>query len=335
MPSAADVSPTPAAELVAAVDRLLPGQGPWTYAPLAGGVSSDIWRIDGSGTTYCVKRALPRLKVAADWRAPVRRNAEEVRWLRLAAAVAPGQVPAVVAADADLGVAVLEFFDPARWTAYKSLLMMGAVSRPGIGRELGELLARLHGASAGRGDLATEFDNLDLFDALRLSPFFLGPIERNPELKGTLTAIAESQRSHRTAVIHGDFSPKNILIHPSRPPVVLDAECATWGDPAFDVAFMLAHLLLKAVHLKTPNPFDTALGFKDAYQHAAPEPVDDRLAGLVPALVLARLDGKSPVDYLTHEADRTRIRATVIRALKHPHTTGTALLDAWKEEYFL
>lgn len=334
MTSPIDMSPTPAADLVAAVARLLPGQGPWTWAPLTGGVSSDIWRIDGPGRTYCIKRALPRLKVAADWRAPIRRNAEEVRWLRFARTVAPPQVPAVVAADADLGVAVLEFFDPADWTPYKSLMMNGVV-QPGIGRELGELLARLHGASAGRGDLAAEFDNADLFDALRLSPFFLGSIGRNPGLAETLTAITESQRAHRTALIHGDFSPKNILIHESRQPVVLDAECATWGDPAFDVAFMLAHLLLKTVHLGTLELplYDTVFGFNDTYQRAAPEEVDERLARLVPALVLARLDGKSPVEYLTDEAQREKIRATVSRALLTPHATGTAFLESWKEEF--
>lgn len=332
MPSAADVSRTPAAELVAAVDRLLPGQGPWTFAPLAGGVSSDIWRIDGPGATYCVKRALPRLKVAADWYAPIRRNAEEVRWLRFAQAVAPGQVPAVVAADPDLGVAVLEFFDPASWTPYKSVLMQGAEPE-NAGDELGALLARLHGASVGRDDLAWEFDNADLFDALRLSPFFLGAGESNPELAPTLRSIVETERAHRTVVIHGDFSPKNILIHRSRPPVVLDAECATWGDPAFDVAFMLAHLLLKAVHLKAPELYDTASGFLTVYQRAAPEAVDARLAELLPALVLARLDGKSPVDYVSDDTERRRIRATVVRALERPYASGRAFLDAWKQEY--
>jgi aminoglycoside phosphotransferase (APT) family kinase protein len=336
MPSAVDVYVTPADALVAAVERLLPGQGPWTFAPLAGGVSSDIWRIDGPGGTYCVKRALPRLKVAADWHAPIRRNVEEVRWLRFAATVVPAQVPQVVAADAELGIAVLQFFPPDRWTPYKQLLMQGA-TRPGIGRELGELLARLHRASAGRTELAAEFDNGDLFDALRLEPFFTGAIARNPELQTVLTTIADGQRAHRTVVIHGDFSPKNILIHASRPPVVLDAECATWGDPAFDVAFMLAHLLLKAIHLKTLKLwlYDTAFRFKQAYEASAPEPVDSRLSTLVPALILARLDGKSPVEYLTDEGDRKRLRATAIRALEHPHSNGQAFLVDFKETHFL
>lgn len=328
--------PAPADELVATVERLLPGQGPFVFEPMSGGVSSDIWRIDGPGGTYCVKRALPRLKVAADWHAPIRRNAVEVQWLRFAASIAPEQVPAVIADDAELGVAVLQFFSPSLWTPYKTLLMQGS-TRPGIGRELGVLLGQLHSASSGRTDLAAQFDNADLFDALRLDPYFMGATGRNPELTGILTDIAESQRTHRTALIHGDFSPKNVLIHQSRSPVVLDAECATWGDPAFDVAFMLSHYLLKSIHLKTLRlwMYDAAFRFKEAYETHAPEPVDSRLNRLVPALILARLDGKSPVEYLTEQRDRKRVRATAIRGLEKPFATGHEFLTAWQEEYFL
>ncbi len=336
VPSAVELPAAPAEALVAAVARLLPGHGPFTFRPLGGGVSSDIWRIDGPRGVYCVKRALPRLKVAADWYVPVRRNTEEVKWLRFARAVVLEQVPNVVAADADAGIAILEFFDPAAWTQYKALLMRGG-TRPAIGRELGELLARLHRASAARPALADEFDNADLFHALRLEPFFIATIERNPELRDVLTGLVEQQQAHRTALVHGDFSPKNVLVHQSRPPVLLDAECANWGDPAFDVAFMLCHLLLKAAHLQTLNHwlYETANRFKAAYERDAPESVDDRLALLVPALMLARLDGKSPVEYLTDAFVRKRLRASLLRSIEHPHPTGSDFMAAWQAEYFL
>lgn len=336
MPSAVEVHATPADALVTAVERLLPGRGPFTFRPLSGGVSSDIWRIEGPGGVWCVKRALPRLKVAADWHVPVRRNNEEVKWLKFAHRVVPEQVPEVVAADADSGIAILQFFDPQAWTQYKALLMRGG-TRPAIGRELGELLARLHRASAGDQALAREFDNADLFHALRLEPFFVATIERNPELRDVLGSLIAQQQLHRTALVHGDFSPKNVLVHQSRPPVLLDAECANWGDPAFDVAFMLCHLLLKAAHLQTLNHwlYETANRFKAAYERDAPEPVEDRLALLVPAIMLARLDGKSPVEYLTDAFVRKRMRASLIRAIEQPHGSGSAFLAAWQAEYFL
>ena len=50
----------------------------------------------------------------------------------------------------------------------------------------------------------------------------------------------------KRALVHGDVSPKNILVGP-RGPVFLDAECAWYGDPAFDLAFCLNHLLLKCL----------------------------------------------------------------------------------------
>ena len=90
-----------------------------TFTPMVAGVSSELWRIDVGDKTYCVKRALPRLNVAEEWLAPVRRNAEEVRWLRFAATVAPRQVPAVVADDAEARIAILSWFDTARWTNWK------------------------------------------------------------------------------------------------------------------------------------------------------------------------------------------------------------------------
>ena len=56
---------------------------------LTGGVSSDIWRIDLPSGPICVKRALAKLRVAADWHAPVERNVFEARWMRHAAGFAP------------------------------------------------------------------------------------------------------------------------------------------------------------------------------------------------------------------------------------------------------
>src|SRR5207237_5493779 len=40
---------------------------------LPGGVSSDVWRVETDGQAFCVKRALPRLRVAKLWEAPVER----------------------------------------------------------------------------------------------------------------------------------------------------------------------------------------------------------------------------------------------------------------------
>src|SRR5690606_21870923 len=93
------------------------------FSALSGGVSGDIWRVDGDHGTWCAKRALPRLKVAGDWFAPVSRNAEEVRWLRTARAWLGEAVAEVIAADEAAGVAVLAWYDPAVWRNWKSDLL--------------------------------------------------------------------------------------------------------------------------------------------------------------------------------------------------------------------
>lgn len=125
-------------------------------------------------------------------------------------------------------------------------------------------------------------------------------------------ALADRLYQCSTALVHGDVSPKNIVIRDGLP-VILDAECATMGDPVFDVAFCLNHLVLKSVHLPAMAPalLGEVLGF---WRHYAPHvdwedpsALETRLMDLLPALMLARVDGKSPVEYLDAAAqDRLR-----------------------------
>ena len=59
-------------------------RSPLCGGPLTGGVSSDIWRIDTARGPVCAKRALAKLRVAADWQAPIERNRYEARWMQVA-----------------------------------------------------------------------------------------------------------------------------------------------------------------------------------------------------------------------------------------------------------
>jgi len=315
------------------VERLL-GVTHVTLTPIAAGVSSQLWRVDAGGKTYCAKRALPKLNVAEEWLAPVRRNAEEVRWLRFAATIAPRQVPEVIAEDPAMHVAILGWFDPARWTNWKTQLMQGLV-RPAVGTEIGELLAAIHRRSAQQPELARSFDNMDLLSALRLEPFFIAPIRDNPQVEHRLLEAVDHLQRHRSALIHGDVSPKNILIHISRPPVLLDAECACWADPAFDVAFLTAHLLLKSAHVSRYRDwfYETIRRLIEAYEKAAPERVSERLLLLVPALLLARVDGKSPVDYFNDRV-RTKVRTHALRLLLEPSESIAALVEDWRLTFY-
>ena len=148
----------------------------------------------------------------------------------------------------------------------------------------------------------------------------------HPDLAPPLEALVSETQGNRRALVHGDVSPKNILRGPDGP-VFLDAECAWWGDPAFDLAFCLNHLLLKC--LWTPAATAGFLGCFDAFAatirgHVIWEPpaeLEARAAHLLPGLFLARVDGKSPVEYVTTEPDKNRVSRTARALLLHPADT--------------
>ena len=312
---------------------LLERNVPRRLTPLTGGVSSDIWRIDvADGRTWCVKRALAKLKVAADWQAPVSRNAAEWAWIQFAVGVLPHAVPQPLAHDPEMGMFAMEFLDPATHPVWKQQLMAGQVevaTAAAVGRVLGEL----HQASAHRSDLASRFDTGGHFHALRLEPYLVATAQRHPSLAARLLDLVQRTAARSTVLVHGDVSPKNILVGP-RGPVLLDAECAWYGDPAFDVAFCLNHLLLKC--LVVPHQVEAlrdAYGaFVEAYFETARfesrDELEWRCAQLLPALMLARVDGKSPVEYLTTHADRERVRAFAMPRLIQPPRTLAEL--SWR-----
>ena len=302
---------------------------------LAGGVSSDIFRVDLTGGPICVKRALARLRVAAEWYAPVERNAAEVAWMRTAGAIAPGAVPEIMGEDRAGQMFAMAFLDPGDFPVWKDELRDGAID-PVAAREVGERLARIQSAAARDAALAPRFANHATFQAIRLEPYLLATAEAHPECAAALRVLAEATASRRITLVHGDVSPKNILIGPEGP-VFLDAECATWGDPAFDLAFCLNHMLLKC--LWRPHWAKSYLECFDALSGAYLDRVDweargsleARAAALLPGLLLGRIDGKSPIEYVTEEADRVRARAFASTLLRAPVDRLDVVRKRWAD----
>ncbi len=328
----------PPDEMLAALRRMgLLGAGQAaTGAALTGGVSSDIWRVDLPDGPVCVKRALAKLRVAADWQAPIVRNIYEARWMRRADAACPGAAPALLGQDAESGSLAMAFLPEADYPLWKARLRDGQAD-PAFAARVGAVLARIHAATAADPSVAADFPTDDIFHAIRLEPYLIATAAAHPDRAGALTALAETTARTRRALVHGDASPKNILCGPAGP-VFLDAECAWWGDPAFDLAFCLNHLLLKC--LWTPPATAGFLGCFDALAAAYlagvgwedADALQARAAALLPGLLLARVDGKSPVEYITAEADRALVRRVARALLARPVARLAAVRAAWAAE---
>ena len=297
------------------------------FEPLAGGVSSDIYRVETSAGPLCVKRALSRLKVAADWQAPVERNHFEARWIAAANAVLPGCAPRLLGQDAEAGALAMTWLAPETHRVWKGELAAGRAD-PCFAQEVGRRLATIHQAYAGDAGIAAEFTTDAIFHAIRLDPYLLATAGKHPDLAPELTGLAETTAAHRETLVHGDVSPKNILVGPEGP-VFLDAECAWYGDPAFDIAFCLNHMLLKSVW-KPAGESAYLTCFEALLEGYEPEAtLNRRAARLLPGLLLARLDGKSPVEYLTRESEKALPRAFARRLLLDPPSRLAEVAEAW------
>ena len=340
MSPAAPLAPQPAApdqrhELLNALARMaiVGTHIDVALTPLPGGISSDIYRADLPSRVICIKRALPRLKVAADWKAPVERSRFEVEWMRVAGAIVPAAVPEILGEDRETGAFAMAYLSPDEHPVWKSQLRDGTIE-PDVAAAVGDVLGRIHAATADRRDIALRFASDAIFFAIRLEPYLVATAVLNPDLAPRLALLVETTRTTKRVLVHGDFSPKNLLIGPAGP-VILDAECAWYGDPAFDLAFVLNHLLLKGAWRPQGRAhYAAAFGaLLDAYlAHVRWEPratLAARTAALLPALMLARIDGKSPVEYLTTESDKGDVRGFARALLRDPAADPAHIAAAW------
>jgi aminoglycoside phosphotransferase (APT) family kinase protein len=315
---------------------LVKGDADTRFEPMQGGVSSDIWKVSTPSRVFCVKRALPKLKVAADWQAPVDRNRFEVAWYRIAHRVVPDAVPEILYHDETLMLCAMEYLEPQAHRLWKTELRDGN-ARVADAAAVGDRLGRIHAASANNPEVAKLFPPNDIFHAIRLEPYLEATAGAHPDLRAALFDLSERTAALRLAMVHGDVSPKNILLGP-KGPVFLDAECACMGDPAFDLAFCLNHLLLKSLW----NPAARAAfgacftALADAYLARVdwePAPsLEARAASLLPALLLARVDGKSPVEYIETQAQRSQVRNCARPLIRTPPATLGQVLEAWNKE---
>lgn len=302
--------------------------------PLGGGVSNEVFHVAWADDAVVVKQPLANLAVEDDWPADVGRVHNEAAAARVYRRVVDAYevrdivVPAVRFEDRDEHLIAIDAA-PLSAGMWKTDLLAGEVDET-VGEVVGSFLGAAHEFAATESDVREGFSNYTPFEQLRLDPYHATVAERHPDVAPAIDAEIERIRDARSTLVHGDYSPKNVLIEggDNRRVWLLDFEVAHWGDPAFDVAFMLNHLFIKSVYNADRNEryVSTARAFWDAYGDVAA--VDAGFEANVVAelgvLALARVDGKSPVEYVTAETTKDRLRTVAKTVL----TTDAATLDS-------
>ena len=302
--------------------------------PLGGGVSNEVFHVAWADDAVVVKQPLANLAVEDDWPADVGRVHNEAAAARVYRRVVDAYevrdivVPAVRFEDRDEHLIAIDAA-PLSAGTWKTDLLAGEVDET-VGEVVGSFLGAAHEFAATQSDVREGFSNYTPFEQLRLDPYHATVAERHPDVAPAIDAEIERIRDARSTLVHGDYSPKNVLIEggDNRRVWLLDFEVAHWGDPAFDVAFMLNHLFIKSVYNADRNEryVSTARAFWDAYGDATA--VDAGFEANVVAelgvLALARVDGKSPVEYVTAETTKDRLRTVAKTVL----TTDAATLDS-------
>ncbi|MBI4582015.1 MAG: phosphotransferase [Planctomycetes bacterium] len=303
--------------------------------PLAGGVSNRTMLVcwpDGRG--WVVKQALDRLRVPTEWLSDPRRIHREAAGLRWLARLAPaGTITPFVFEDFEHHLLAMDEV-PQPHENFKTLLLAGHVESDHVD-QFARLLATIHrGASERPNQLSAEFGDRSFFESLRIEPYYEYAGRQVAAAGPFMRQLIEDCRSRRFTLVHGDYSPKNILIHAGRL-VLLDHEVIHFGDGAFDIGFAMTHLLSKAHHLPAHRErFATAARrFWETYQAGVAdlEWLDDfepRAVRHTLGCLLARVAGRSPLEYMEPQ-EREHQRETVTAVMQMPPTAIADLIDAF------
>ncbi len=303
---------------------------------LTGGVSNRTVLVERpeTGEAWVVKQALPKLRVAVDWFSDperVHREALGLRWLERLAP--PGTITPFVFEDHENHLVAMRAV-PEPHENWKMMLLRGELEMDHV-EQFGRLLGMIHrGGYERREEVARVFDDRSFFESLRLEPYYGYTAERVPEAAGFLRALAEETRARRETLVHGDYSPKNVLVREGRL-VLLDHEVIHFGDPAFDLGFSLTHLLSKAHHLPGKrNAFaDAARLYWSTYREQVgnvpwAEDLEERAVRHTLGCLLARVAGRSPLEYLNGE-ELDRQREAVLALLPDPPEGVPGLVEGF------
>lgn len=278
---------------------------------LGGGVSNTVLLIEGRDVRLVLKQSLGKLRVEQDWFSDRQRILKEVAALKLISGALPqGFVPEVLFEDAANCLFGMTAAPPDA-LSWKDILLRGE-GDPGTASLIGSMLAETIRFSWQSKELASDFGDQTVFDQLRLDPYYRSTAARHPDLQSFYEKLISSCRKRRASLVHGDWSPKNFLVNGSRV-MAIDYEVIHFGDPSFDAAFMLNHLMLKSFHLPERADHFALLAdqFWTSLEGGLPveaEWFESATLAHLAGLLLARIDGKSPAEYIKDTERKQEIR---------------------------
>jgi aminoglycoside phosphotransferase (APT) family kinase protein len=278
---------------------------------LGGGVSNFVSLIEGPGIRWVAKQSLGKLRVKDNWVSRRERIFREAAAIQSLGSVLDGAVPQVVHVDR-ANFLYLMTAAPAGSVVWKKSLLDGQI-RVAVAQAAGRLLAAMITASQQDPAFREKFADRTVFDELRIDPYYRTTAARDPDAREALEQLIEDSLKIQTALVHGDYSPKNMLVRDDSI-FLIDFEVVHWGDPAFDSAFLLNHLILKSFHQPhNAEPyFQSARAFWESLLAGLKGSAMANFEGMtvrhLGGLMLARMDGKSPVEYIRNEEVKCRVR---------------------------
>lgn len=310
---------------------------------LGGGVSNIVLLVewpDVPERRWVVKQSLGKLRVKDDWRADRNRIFREAEAIRMLRPVLGNSIPEMIYLDRTHYLYVMSAA-PAGSMVWKDSLLACRRSDTAVAHEVGVLLARLISATEGEEVFKRRFKSQKNFEQLRIDPYYRTTASRHAQNHGIYRALQdlmEESSQIRFSLVHGDFSPKNILVR-GRDIFLIDFEVVHWGDPSFDSGFLLNHLFLKAFRRPqfAPNYLGAARAFWKALRVGmGPEPsrsFEHMTIRHLGALMLARIDGKSPVEYIQNDKTKQRVRNLAKYILLEPPSNMRELIAVISNEF--
>lgn len=304
----------------------------WFARNLPGRASHRVVLVDlpGRNHSWIVKQALDRMRPETErFCDPARSQVEGLALGQLPSLMPPHTVPELVFENQRQNILVMQAV-PEPHESWNDLIMAGNCEERHV-RQFAKILGTLHAASWRRhAELAQRFENRSFFEALRIEPLLEYSARQAPAAAAFMTDLMAQSRECRTALVHGDFCPKNVLLYGEKL-ILLDYELMHWGDPAFDAGFAFSHFLVEA-HRRPQN--GTAMieavriFWKEYFAYVRTSVwargLETRAVRHGAACLLARAGGLLPHEYLDGR-EKEQLQRQAIDLMQRPPVSVEAL----------